>query len=217
MPVSMSNSNRPCALANSAGRKGVKWSDVETNKVLAAFEAGDTIADIATEHQRSINAIQSKLVALVVKEDPDFSKKRMDEYADALGIDVWEFGLMTNKPIETCFKFPWNDTEDAQVMEAFRSSVDIAIIAKERDRPLWEIQWRLGCALVKEDPTFQQMSKQEYAASIDMSMRYFDKIVAKFAAKAKERDIANIQADLKKARAAVVQLEAELERCFASL
>jgi hypothetical protein len=46
-----------------------KWSDVETNKVLAAFEAGDTIAEIATEHQRSINAIQSKLVALVVKED----------------------------------------------------------------------------------------------------------------------------------------------------
>jgi hypothetical protein len=48
----------------------------------------------------------------------------MDEYADALGID--EFVSRTNKPIETCFKFPWNDTEDAKVMEAFRSSVDIA-------------------------------------------------------------------------------------------
>jgi hypothetical protein len=44
----------------------------------------------------------------------------MDEYADALGIDVWDV-----RPGEQCFKFPWNDTEDAQVMEAFRSSVDI--------------------------------------------------------------------------------------------
>jgi hypothetical protein len=59
---------------------------------------------------------------------------------------------MTNKPIETCFKFPWNDTEDAKVMYAFRKSTDIAIIAEERDRTLWEIQWRIGRALVKRGP-----------------------------------------------------------------
>jgi hypothetical protein len=74
MPVSMSN-NRPCALANNAGRKGVKWSDVETNKVLAAFESGDTIPRLLLNIRGVSTRIQSKLVALVVKKDGFLKEK----------------------------------------------------------------------------------------------------------------------------------------------
>jgi hypothetical protein len=77
---------------------------------------------------------------LVVKEER-ISKKRMDEYADALGIV--EFVSRTNKPIETCFKFPWNDTEDAKVMEAFQFCRHSN--HREGDRPCGKYNGGLQC------------------------------------------------------------------------
>jgi hypothetical protein len=56
-------------------------------------------------------------------------------------------------------------------MKAFRSLQTWGVIAEERDEPLWEIQWRIGQALVKKID-ISKMSKQICTASIDMSIRF---------------------------------------------
>jgi len=50
--------------AGAAGKAGKPWSDGEDQRLLAGFDAGTPLAQLATAHERTRGAINSRLIRL---------------------------------------------------------------------------------------------------------------------------------------------------------
>jgi hypothetical protein len=53
---------RPAAAA--PGKAGKSWTEEEDHRLVAAFDAGTPVAELARSHQRSTGAINSRLIRL---------------------------------------------------------------------------------------------------------------------------------------------------------
>lgn len=165
-----------------SNRSGIVWNEIESKAIMTAFDRGERIAVIAKTHKRTASAVQSRLAALIGQRDPDFVEMTMGEYARILGVADEDFGRMSKKPVASRHNAPWDSEETNRLMTAFHESIDVAVIARQHSRNLDEVRWKIGWLLVEADDSFQHKSKEEYAGSVGMTVRCFEKIVAKHAA-----------------------------------